>query len=50
LAAYMLSRRIGSLLSSEQRETLTDVIQQELAEQGTIHLTNASGMFEALKI
>jgi ubiquinone/menaquinone biosynthesis C-methylase UbiE len=47
LVAYMLSGRIGSLLASKQRAALTAVIQQELTERGTIHLTNVSGLFEA---
>jgi SAM-dependent methyltransferase len=49
LAAYALSCRLGSLLSSQKREALTGLIKQELAERGTLHITNASGMFEARK-
>ncbi len=49
LAAYVFSGKIGSLLSSEKREALTDMFRQELAERGSIHNTKASGLFEAQK-
>ena len=49
LAAYALSGKLGSLLSSQKREAFTGLIRQELAERGTLHITNASGMFEAHK-
>lgn len=49
LAAYMLSGRIGSRLSSEQRQGVTALIQQDLAERETIHITKAAGLFEAQK-
>lgn len=47
LAAYIFSGRIGSLLTREMRESFTDIFRQELAVQGTIHITTASGIFEA---
>jgi hypothetical protein len=47
LAAYTFSGRIGSLLSPEMREAFSNLLQQELAEQGSIHITNDSGIFEA---
>lgn len=47
LVDYAFSGRISSLLSTEIRETFINLIRQELAEQGTIHITNASGLFEA---
>ncbi len=49
LAAYEFSGRLGSLLSNEKRAAVTDLIQQELVERGTIHVTKASGMFEGHK-
>jgi ubiquinone/menaquinone biosynthesis C-methylase UbiE len=49
LAAYAFSGRLGSLLTSEQRESFINFIRQELAARGTIHITNASGIFEAQK-
>lgn len=49
LAAYAFSGRLGSLLTREMRESFTNLIRQELARRGTIHITKASGMFEARK-
>lgn len=49
LAAYAFSGRLGSLLTREMRESFTTLIRQELAARGTIHITNASGIFEAHK-
>jgi ubiquinone/menaquinone biosynthesis C-methylase UbiE len=49
LAAYILSGRLGTQLSDEQRQALTEVIRQELAEQGTIHISKAVGLFVARK-
>jgi ubiquinone/menaquinone biosynthesis C-methylase UbiE len=49
LAAFAFSGRLGSLLTREMRESFTNLIRQELAKQGTIHITKASGMFEAHK-
>ncbi len=49
LAEYVFSGRLGSLLSSQYREAFIALLRQELAERGTIHITNASGMFEARK-
>jgi len=49
LAAYAFSGRLGSLLTAEMRESFANVIRQELAERGTIHITNASGIFDAQK-
>jgi ubiquinone/menaquinone biosynthesis C-methylase UbiE len=47
LAAYAFSGRLGSLLTAEMRESFTDLIRQELAARGTIHITSAAGLFEA---
>jgi ubiquinone/menaquinone biosynthesis C-methylase UbiE len=49
LVAYVLSGSRGSLLTSEQRESLTSLVRQELTTHGTLHITTASGMFEARK-
>lgn len=49
LVAYALSGSSGPLLSSEKREALTSLIKQELAVHGSLHITNASGLFEARK-
>jgi ubiquinone/menaquinone biosynthesis C-methylase UbiE len=49
LAAYAFSGRLGSLLTSEMRESFINLIRQELAARGTIHITTASGMFESHK-
>ena len=49
LAAYAFSGRLGSLLTTEMRESFTTLIRQELAARGAIHITNASGVFEAHK-
>ncbi|BCL79674.1 transcriptional regulator [Ktedonobacteria bacterium brp13] len=49
LAAYAFSGRLGSLFTREMRESFINFIRQELAAHGTIHITNASGMFEAHK-
>jgi ubiquinone/menaquinone biosynthesis C-methylase UbiE len=49
LAAYAFSRRLGSRFSQEMRESFTDLIRQELMKRGRIHITNASGLFEAHK-
>ncbi len=47
LAAYAFSLKIGSLLTGEMRESFINLIRQELAAQGTIHITMAAGMFES---
>jgi ubiquinone/menaquinone biosynthesis C-methylase UbiE len=49
LAAYAFSVGLGSLLTREMRESFLNLIRQELAAQGTIHITTASGMFESHK-
>lgn len=49
LAAYAFSGRLGFLLAREMRELFVNVIRQELAERETIHITKASGLFEARK-
>jgi ubiquinone/menaquinone biosynthesis C-methylase UbiE len=49
LVAYALSSRMEASLTSEKREAFTSLVRQELAAQGTLHMTKASGMFEALK-
>lgn len=49
LAAYILSGWVGTQFSAEQCQTLTEVLRQELAEQGTIHITKALGLFVAQK-
>jgi hypothetical protein len=50
LADYAFSGKLGSLLSSQDREAFIALLRQELAERGTIQITNASGMFEARKV
>jgi ubiquinone/menaquinone biosynthesis C-methylase UbiE len=50
LADYAFSGKLGSLLSSQDREAFIVLLRQELAERGTIQITNASGMFEARKV
>jgi len=50
LAAYAFSGRLGSLLTREMRESFTSLIRQELAARGTIHITKASGLFEACEV
>jgi ubiquinone/menaquinone biosynthesis C-methylase UbiE len=50
LAAYAFSGRLGSQLSPQMRESFTDLIRQELAAQGTIHITKSSGLFVAQKV
>jgi SAM-dependent methyltransferase len=50
LVDYAFSGRIGFLSSSEMRELFIKLVHQELAERGTIHITNASGLFEAQKV
>lgn len=47
LAAYAFSGRHGSLLPPEVRESCVDFLRQELAAQGSIHLTASSDMFIA---
>jgi ubiquinone/menaquinone biosynthesis C-methylase UbiE len=49
LAAYAFSSGLGSLLSTEMRESFIDLIQQELAAQGTLHITKSSGLLVARK-
>lgn len=47
LAAYAFSGRLGSLLTPEMRASFTEMLRQELAEHGSIHITKSSGIFEA---
>ena len=47
LIAYALSGALGQMATGEQRAALTALIEQELTEHGVIHMTKASGMFEA---
>ena len=44
-------REIAELTATakRQRQTLEEVIRQELSEQGTIHITKAVGLFVAQK-
>ena len=49
LIAYARSQSTGSQLGVEQVERFRELIQRELAAYGTIHITNASGMFAATK-
>ncbi len=49
LIAYAFSSTLAQRATSEQRATLTALVEQELAEHGVIHMTKASGIFEALK-
>lgn len=46
LAAYAFSGAIGQTLTSTQRLAFTELVEQELAVHGAVHLTKASGMFE----
>jgi SAM-dependent methyltransferase len=50
LIAYVRSVPSGSRLREDQVDRLRATIQRELAAYGTIHITNASGMFAATKI
>lgn len=50
LIAYALSGRLGQTASDASRATLKTLIEQELAEHGAIHITKASGIFEAYTI
>lgn len=50
LAAYIFSLSSASRLTEEMREAFLNFVRQELATQGTIHITTASGIFEAHKI
>jgi ubiquinone/menaquinone biosynthesis C-methylase UbiE len=50
LAAYTFSLRGGSLFTREMRESFLNLIRQELAARGTIHITTTSGVFESRKI
>jgi SAM-dependent methyltransferase len=49
LIAYFLSTRIASALDDEARADLARRVEQELAAHGAIHVTKASGLFEARK-
>jgi ubiquinone/menaquinone biosynthesis C-methylase UbiE len=49
LAAYAFSGRLGSRLSTEVRASFTAFLHQELAARGSIHITKATGLFEARK-
>ena len=49
LTDYVFSCRLGSLLSSPQCEAFIEMLRQELAVRGTIHITNVSGLFDAWK-
>lgn len=49
LIAYALSGALALTVTSEQRAALTMLVEQELAAHGVIHMTKASGMFEARK-
>lgn len=49
LAADAFSLRLGSLLTTEMRESFLNLIPPELAARGALHMTTASGMFESHK-
>src|SRR5262249_37187480 len=49
LVAYALSSGPGTRLSNEKREALRSLVKQELAAHESLHITVASGMFEASK-
>lgn len=49
LAAYAFSGTLGSLIPAEARASFTDLIRQELAARGSIHITKNTGLFEARK-
>ena len=49
LAAYAFSGKLGTILTPEMRASFVDLIRQELATRGTIHIPNPTGLFTAQK-
>ncbi|HLV98363.1 MAG TPA: methyltransferase domain-containing protein [Ktedonobacterales bacterium] len=49
LAAYAFSSKLGTWMTPEMRAPFVDLIRQELATRGSIHITNPTGMFVAQK-
>ncbi|HEU5375616.1 MAG TPA: class I SAM-dependent methyltransferase [Ktedonobacteraceae bacterium] len=49
LAAYAFSGTLGQKIGSEKRQRFITLVEQKLAVHGAIHITKASGMFEAIK-
>lgn len=49
LVAFILSSRAKEYLSEGQIQTLRENIEQEIATNGSIYITKASGLFEAIK-
>jgi ubiquinone/menaquinone biosynthesis C-methylase UbiE len=47
LIAYVLSGRVGASLEGERVAEFAAFVQRELAQQGVIHITKDSGLFEA---
>jgi SAM-dependent methyltransferase len=49
LVAFVASTDAEGTLTGERLAQFTDFVQQELAEQGAIHITKDSGLFEAVR-
>lgn len=49
LIAYILSTTVASLFDEQLLQRAIDVIQQKIAEEGTIHITKDTGLFEAYR-
>lgn len=47
LIAYALSGKLGLTTNDDQRAALAALIEQEIAAHGSLHITKASGLFEA---
>jgi hypothetical protein len=47
LVAYILSGKAQSFLPAEQVASLTRFVEQEIAANGSIYITKATGMFKA---
>lgn len=49
LIAYALSGKLGETVNDDKRAALAMLIEQEITTHGAMHITKASGMFEARK-
>jgi len=47
LVAFALSGKVGCIITEEQIQALRAQVEQEIATHGAIHITKASGLFEA---
>jgi SAM-dependent methyltransferase len=47
LIAYILSGRVGASLEGDRAAEFATFVERELADQGALHITKASGLFEA---